>query len=69
MRGIKSEEIFPENFDEFKESGSTLHTVIMLQAITAILISKNIMTPEEINETAKELYKIQREMFIKELEK
>ena len=69
MRGINPEEIFPENFDEFKETGSTLHTVIMLQAVTSILIEKNIMKPEEINERAKQLYEAQREMLIAELNK
>ena len=69
MTAIKPEEILPKDFDELKETGSTLHTVIMFQAVTSILIEKNIMKPEEINERAKQLYEVQREMLIAELKK
>ncbi|MBP5698080.1 MAG: hypothetical protein J6W96_00955 [Alphaproteobacteria bacterium] len=63
---IKPEEILPENFNELQEKCPSIHTVIILQAIGAILISKNIMKAEELNETAKELYKIQRDKMIEE---
>jgi hypothetical protein len=65
----KLEEILPKDFDKLKETGSTLHTVIMFQAVTSILIEKNIMRPEEINERAKQLYEIQRKMMVTELNK
>ena len=69
MTAIKPEEILPKDFDKFKETGSTLHSIIMLQAVTSILIEKHIMTAEEINERAKQLYEVQREMMIAELYK
>ena len=67
VTAIKPEEILPKDFEKLKETGSTLHTVIMLQAVTSILIEKNIMKPEEINERAKQLYEVQRETLIAEL--
>ena len=66
---IKPEEILPKDFDKFKETGSILHTTIMFQAITSILIEKHIMTVKEINERTKQLYENQREMMIAELNK
>lgn len=64
---IKPEEILPKDFDKFKETGGNLHTIIMFQAVSSILIEKHIMRAEEINERAKQLYEIQREMMIAEL--
>lgn len=64
---IKPEEILPKDFGKFKETGGNLHTIIMFQAVTSILIEKHIMTFKEINERAKQLYEIQREMMIEEL--
>ena len=66
---IKPEEILPENFEKLKETGSDLHIAIMLQTVISFLLEKNIATAKEINERAKQLYEVQREMLIAELKK
>lgn len=62
---FKLEEILPKDFDKIKDTN--LHSMMMLQAATSILIEKHITTVEEINERAKQLYEIQREKMIAEL--
>ena len=64
---IKSEEFLPENIDELSNKMPELHTLIMLQSLSTVLISKNIITVEEYNETTKKLWKIQRDRIIAEL--
>lgn len=64
---IKSEEFLPENIDELSNKMPELHTLIMLQSLCAVLISKNIITVEEYNESAKTLWKAQRDRIITEL--
>ena len=64
---IKSEEFLPENIDELSNKMPELHTLIMLQSLATVLVSKNIITVEEYNETSKKLCKIQRDRIVAEL--
>ena len=54
----------PENHEELADKYPEMNTMLMLQAVTAILMDKKIIQAEEINEVAKELWKIQREQAI-----